>query len=103
MAAQGSAAPSGPPPDAPAPAAPLTPVGVGKADPQSLARAPAPEPGSLDDLIGRRQAPGAVPWTRAVWLLLMASVPIVSVGAYSLSREARRQRARGPGGGGDPT
>jgi hypothetical protein len=75
-------------------AAPLTgeALGVGRADPEALARAPDPEPGSLEDLIGRREARGAVPWTRALWLLLVAALPILGAAGYALSREAGRAR-----------
>ncbi len=91
-----SSAPPAPPPDDPVTATTLTPVGVGRADPESLARAPEPEPGSLDDLIGRREARGAVPWTRALRLLVVSAVPILGAAGFSLSREAGRHRAREP-------
>jgi plastocyanin len=87
-----SAPPSPPADDPPAPT--LTPVGVGHAAPESLARAPEPQPGSLDDLIGRREARGAVPWTRAVRLLFMAAGPILGAAGYALG--VSRSRA-GPG------
>jgi hypothetical protein len=73
------------------PATTLTPVGMGRADPESLARAPEPEPGSLEDLIGRREARGAVPWTRALRLLLVAALPILGAAGYALSRQAGRR------------
>ncbi len=90
--APGSSAPPLPPPNDPAPATTLTPVGVGQADPESMARIPEPAPGSLDDLIGRREARGAVPWTRALRLLLLAAVPILGAAGYALSRSGAPER-----------
>jgi len=90
--APGSSAPRLPPPNDPAPATTLTPVGVGQADPESMARIPEPAPGSLDDLIGRREARGAVPWTRALRLLLLAAVPILGAAGYALARPGAPER-----------
>jgi plastocyanin len=65
----------------------LAPVGVGTAPPGTLARPLAPDPDSLESLTGHRTSNQA-PWTRALWWLLIASVPIVAAAAFALRRNA---------------
>ena len=82
-----SAAPS-PSPSA-SPRSTLAPVGVGTAPPGSLARS-TPDPDSLAGLTGVRRS-NEIPWTRALWWLLIASVPIVGAAAFALRRNAMRR------------
>ena len=70
---------------APTPSPTLAPVGVGTAPRGSLARTPAPD--SLEGLTGVNRS-NEIPWTRAVWWLLVSTVPIVGVAAYALRRSA---------------
>lgn len=73
------------------PTATLAPVGVGKAAPSDIRRTVAADPDSLDALIGRE--PSSEPWTRALWLALIATVPIVAAAGYTLWRNARLSAA----------
>ena len=84
-----SASPS--PSVAPSPSPTLAPVGIGTAPPGSLASR-TPDPDSLEGLTGVRRS-NEIPWTRALWWLLIASVPVVGVATYALSRNARRSNA----------
>jgi len=74
-----------PAPTTPTPAATLTPVGVGKAPPGALVRPVPTNPNSLRALTGRTVARG-VPWTRSLWWLLIATVPIVGAAVVALQR-----------------
>jgi plastocyanin len=65
----------------------LAPVGVGTAAPGSLTRTLEPDPDSLEALTGVQRS-NEIPWTRAVWWLLLASVPIVATAAFALRRNA---------------
>jgi plastocyanin len=73
------------------PAATLTPVGVGKATKAELAQPIRRDPNSLEALTGRTRSTAL--WTRSLWWLLIAAVPIVGVAAYALRREAARVSA----------
>lgn len=68
------------------PSATLAPVGVGTAPPGSLVRG-TPDPDSLEGLTGVARS-ADVPWTRAVWWLLILTVPIVAAAAFALWRNA---------------
>jgi hypothetical protein len=69
----------------------LAAVSVGKADSSLLAGAPV-QPGSLDDLLGRR--PGSqAPWTRSIRLSLLALLPMA--GAAGFARRRAMQNPRG--------
>ncbi len=70
----------------------LAPVGVGTAPPGSLARRLRPDPDSLEALTGVRRS-NEIPWTRAVRLLLLATVPIVAIAAFALRRNAQLHAA----------
>jgi plastocyanin len=74
-------APSSP---VPSPAATLTPVGVATAPPSALDRPVPTNPNSLNALTGRRVAP--VAWTRSLRWLLIASVPVIALGALAFRR-----------------
>jgi plastocyanin len=80
-----SATPSSSPTASSAPS--LAPVGVGTAPPGSLQRTLTPDPDSLEALTGVQRS-NQVPWTRAVWWLLLASVPIVGAAGLALRRNA---------------
>ncbi len=67
----------------------LAPVGVGKASPEELRRPIAVDPDSLEGLTGRARS--TEPWTRALWFLLIASVPIVGAAGFALRRELVRE------------
>ncbi|MGH2758558.1 MAG: hypothetical protein ACRDKJ_03235 [Actinomycetota bacterium] len=71
----------------------LVPVGVTKASPEELSRPVAVDPDSLEGLTGRVRS--NQPWTRALWFLLIASVPIVAAAAAALGRELMRAAATG--------
>jgi plastocyanin len=71
----------------PSPTATLTPVGLGSAPPGALERPLPTNPNSLSALTGRKTASG-VPWTRSLWWLLIASVPIVGAAGYAWRRAA---------------
>jgi plastocyanin len=66
----------------------LAPVGVGTAPPGSLARR-TPDPDSLEGITGVSRS-NEIPWTRALWWLLIASVPIVGAAVFALRRNAAR-------------
>jgi plastocyanin len=68
----------------PAPSATLTPVGVGTAPPGALNRPVPTNPNSLNALTGRKVTPAS--WTRSLWWLLVAAVPIIAAGAVALQR-----------------
>jgi hypothetical protein len=53
---------------------------------------PPPDPDSLAGLLGRRFG-GEQPWTTALWLALVAMVPIAAVTALALRREMNRRPA----------
>jgi len=69
----------------PAPTSTLTPVGVGTAPPGALARPIPTNPNSLEALTGRKIAAGE-PWTRSLWWLLIAAVPIIAAAGVALQR-----------------
>ncbi|HYZ91220.1 MAG TPA: hypothetical protein VFA34_02360 [Actinomycetota bacterium] len=73
---------------APSPAATLAPVGVSKAAPGALDRPVAVDPDSLEGLTGRARS--TQPWTRAVWFLVIATVPIVAAAGFAVRRELVR-------------
>jgi plastocyanin len=80
------AAPTTPAPAVkPTPAATLTPVGVGTAPPGALSQPVPTNPNSLRALTGRTAAAG-VPWTRSLWWLLIAVVPITAAAGVALQR-----------------
>jgi plastocyanin len=68
----------------PKPSATLTPVGVGTAPPGSLSRPVPTNPNSLNALTGRN--PTAVPWTRALRWLIVASIVVVALAALAFQR-----------------
>lgn len=70
---------------APTPATSLTPVGVGTAPPGALGRPVPTNPNSLNALTGRTVSHG-VPWTRSLWWLLVAAVPIIAAAGVALQR-----------------
>jgi plastocyanin len=70
----------------PPPSASLAPVGIGTAPPGWIARR-TPDPDSLEALTGVRRS-YEIPWTRAVWWLLIATVPIAAAAAFALRRNA---------------
>lgn len=70
----------------PSPTPTPVPAGVATADPSILAQL-TPNPDSLAGLTGVSRSHN-VPWTRAVWWLLIACVPIVGVAVFALRREA---------------
>jgi plastocyanin len=72
-------------PATPVPSATLTPIGVGTAPPGELAKPLPTNPNSLAALTGHTTAAGT-PWTRSLWWLLIASVPIVAAAAFAFSR-----------------
>ena len=79
----GSTAPS----VAPSPSSPsLAPVGVDVAEDQRRA---SPDADSLAALLGRDLG-GDAPWTTAVWMWLLAALPIAAVAAFAMRRELRR-------------
>ena len=82
-------APTAAQPVQPTPGGTLAPVGVGEATDR---RRPPPDPDSLAGLLGRRFG-GDAPWTTAVWLALIAMVPIGAAAVYAIRRE--RGRAAG--------
>lgn len=69
---------------APTPSPTLAPVGVSKASTEDLERPVAVDPDSLEGLTGNVRSRD--PWTRALWWLLIATVPIVGAAAFALSR-----------------
>lgn len=71
----------------------LAPVGVSKASPEELDRPVAVDPDSLEGLTGNVRP--NEPWTRALWFLLIASVPLVGVAILAVGRELARAGARG--------
>lgn len=73
-------------PQTPAPT--LVPVGLATAPPEDR-RLAAPDPRSLEGIIGRPRA-APVPWTRAVRLLALAAVPVVGAAAFAVRKEATR-------------
>ena len=76
------------PTTAPTATASLAPVGVRKATAEELERPVAIDPDSVEGLTGRRLSPA--PWTRALWLLLIATVPVVAAAVFALRRELAR-------------
>jgi plastocyanin len=66
----------------------LAPAGVGTAAPDVMRRPLRVDPDSLEGLTGVRRS-NEVPWTRAVWWLLIAAVPIVGAAAFALYRNVR--------------
>ncbi len=72
----------------PAPSATLAPVGVGRAPPGPARRTVAVDPDSLEGLTGRARS--TEPWTRALWFLLVATVPIVGAAGFAVRRELVR-------------
>jgi plastocyanin len=67
------------------PTATLTPVGLGTAPAGSLDRPVPTNPNSLGALTGRTTRTGA-PWTRSLWWLAIAAVPIVTAAGVALQR-----------------
>ena len=77
-----------PPPSVKPSATPtLAPIGVGTAAPGALDRPLPVDPDSLQGLTGVTRS-NRYPWTRAVWWLLLATVPIVGAAGFALRREA---------------
>lgn len=76
----------------------LAPVGVGRASAQELERPQAVDPDSLEGLTGRTRS--TAPWTRALWFLLIASVPIVGAAGFAVSRELARATGSSPSSSG---
>jgi plastocyanin len=90
----GTPAPGATPLISPTPVASASPVpaGVGTAPPGSLDRVLTPDPGSLEALTGHRTSNRA-PWTRAVWWLLIAVIPIAGAAAFALRRASQLDAA----------
>lgn len=70
------------------------PAGVRSASPAELARPQPVDPDSVEGLTGRARS--RAPWTRALWWLLIASVPIAGAAAFALSRELARPPGTAP-------
>lgn len=77
---------------APAAAESIAPVGVDRATDR---RRPPADPDSLAGLLGRRFG-GDQPWTAAVWLSLLALLPIGAITAAALRADHRRRRGPEP-------
>lgn len=72
----------------------LAPVGVGEADDVQL-KAAGVDPDSLEGLIGRNVG-GDQPWTRALWFLIIATVPVLAVAIATVVRARRLAAAAAP-------
>ena len=68
----------------------VAPVGRGVSTDQRRA---APNPDSLEGILGRRLAADG-PWTRSIGLAGLAAIPIVGAAAFALRQEARRRAAK---------
>ncbi len=77
-----------PAPASPTPTPTLAPVGVSKASPEELSRPVAVDPDSLEGLTGNVRP--NEPWTRALWFLLIAAVPVLALAGLAISRELTR-------------
>lgn len=84
----GAPSPSRTPDVSPTPSPTLAPVGIRTASPEELSRPVAVDPDSLEGLTGRVRS--TAPWTRALWFLLIASVPVVGAAAFAVRRELVR-------------